>query len=58
MFQYNLPLLVDLTAINALTGEQATSYLVGYQHPHPIPSTIVELKKAVQVEIGCRSSIS
>ena len=53
--QHNLPALLNVGAINALTGQQANDYLVGYNLP--VPHTIVQRKKAIYVEIGCTAEV-
>jgi hypothetical protein len=51
--QNNLPPLVDVGIINALTGPQATAYLVGYGQP--VPNAVADRRKAVRIAIGCAS---
>ncbi|RDB15799.1 hypothetical protein Hypma_003643 [Hypsizygus marmoreus] len=48
---HNLPALLNVAVINALTGEEATAYLVGYDLP--VPRTLAARKKAIRIEVGC-----
>ncbi|KAF8235139.1 hypothetical protein L208DRAFT_783271 [Tricholoma matsutake] len=48
--QHNLPPLVDVGVINALTGPQATAYLVGYGRP--VPNLVADCRKAICIAVG------
>ncbi|KAF8239787.1 hypothetical protein L208DRAFT_1236355 [Tricholoma matsutake] len=52
--QHNLPL-VDVGVINALTGPQATAYLVGYGQP--VPNLVADCQKAICVVVGCTAEM-
>ena len=49
--QHNLPPLVDVGVINALTGLQATAYLIGYGRP--VPNLVIDRRKAIRIAVGC-----
>ena len=53
--QHNLPPLVDAGVINALTGPQATAYLVGYGRP--VPNVLAARRKAVRLAVGCTAEM-
>lgn len=48
--QHNLPPLVNVGVINALTGPQATAYLVGYGRP--VPNLVADRRKAIRIAVG------
>ncbi|KAF5381565.1 hypothetical protein D9615_005636 [Tricholomella constricta] len=48
---HNLPPLVNVAAINALTGPQATAYLRGYGRP--IPRSVATRRRAIRDTVGC-----
>lgn len=51
---HNLPALTSVDDLNALTGPEATAYLVGYGLPHHHNINI--RKNAIRREIGCTAT--
>ena len=49
--QHQLPPLRNIDNVQALTGPQATAYLVGYGLPHV--QAIAAQQRAIEIEIGC-----
>ena len=49
--KHNLPPLVDVGVINALTEAQATAYLVGYGQP--VPYHVAERATTIRIAVGC-----
>ena len=49
--QHQLPPLRNIDNVQALTGPQATAYLIGYGLPHV--QAIAAQQRAIEIEIGC-----
>ncbi|KAF5381721.1 hypothetical protein D9615_005626 [Tricholomella constricta] len=48
---HNLPALVNVAIINALTGPQSTAYLQGYGVP--VPNQVAARRTALRAVVGC-----